>query len=147
MTLTCGDYPATVFWLRLRENGQGFEYTGSYSKSKREGKVNKDMKDRFVVKEKTLEVTNFQQQQDSGTYSCLYINNNELKFSAITELRGETSELLHICIQLRTSLEHHKNQRFQIPKYTLVKLVHHHDKIIYYILYVYIYFLTALLLL
>lgn len=100
--ITCADNPGqTIFWLRLKGSGQGFEYTGSYSMSKKEGKVNENLRDKFVVKEKTLEVKRFQRETDSGTYGCLYINNNELKFATMTELRGKPSELLHICIQLR----------------------------------------------
>ncbi|KAB5549253.1 hypothetical protein PHYPO_G00065300 [Pangasianodon hypophthalmus] len=87
--LTCvGASSATVFWLRLKENGQGFEYVATYSKSKNSGKVSD--KNKFAVSEKSFEITSFEKQKDSGTYSCVSINNNELQFGGTTKLRGET---------------------------------------------------------
>ncbi|MCJ8741172.1 hypothetical protein PDJAM_G00067670 [Pangasius djambal] len=88
-SLSCGGVSsATVFWLRLKENGQGFEYVATFSKSKNSGKTPDSTK--FHVSEKSLAITRFEKQKDSGTYSCVSINNNELQFSGITKLRGET---------------------------------------------------------
>ncbi|NP_001187260.1 T-cell surface glycoprotein CD8 alpha chain precursor [Ictalurus punctatus] len=88
-TITCDkNYPSTVFWLRLKENGQGFEYIASYSKTKKSGKVAEG--GNYKVAEKTFDINSFETQKDSGTYSCVFINNNQLEFSSITKLRGET---------------------------------------------------------
>ncbi|KAM9450994.1 T-cell surface glycoprotein CD8 alpha chain [Clarias gariepinus] len=82
------DHSGTLFWLRQNGNGDGFEYVGTYSKTKKLGKVVDEHK--FEVTEKYFNVKNFERQKDSGIYSCVFINNNELQFCGITELRGET---------------------------------------------------------
>lgn len=98
VTLKCGtDNTGIVFWLRLKENPEGFEYIASYSVSKK-GKTTQPYK--FIVDDKSLIVKNFKQEEDSGSYSCVSINNNELRFSGTTKLRGKTGGLGNICIQL-----------------------------------------------
>ncbi|KAK3555091.1 hypothetical protein QTP86_008037 [Hemibagrus guttatus] len=67
--------------------GNGFEYIGTYSKSKKTGTAAD--KNKFTVKEKSLELKHFQQETDSGYYSCVSINNNALDFSSTFKLRGE----------------------------------------------------------
>ncbi|KAF4077108.1 hypothetical protein AMELA_G00204290 [Ameiurus melas] len=89
VTITCEkNYPTTVFWLQLKENGQGFEYIGSFSKSKKAGKLPEGSKNE--VTEKNFHINSFERQKDSGTYSCVFINNNQLEFSSITKLHGGT---------------------------------------------------------
>ncbi|TSK72116.1 hypothetical protein Baya_3100 [Bagarius yarrelli] len=77
-----------IFWFRLKENSQGFEYIAMYSKNRNLGKEVDSEK--FKVKDKSLELKQFDRQKDSGTYSCVSINNNMLKFTCTTKLRGET---------------------------------------------------------
>lgn len=107
--------------------GNGFEYVGTYSKSKK--KATSADENKFTVKEKSLEVKTFQQDTDSGYYSCVYLNNNELKFGTTFKLRGEkggllTSAQLH---NVHTPFIHHIGQLglglvsymyiYQIPKH------------------------------
>ncbi|KAK3524268.1 hypothetical protein QTP70_025855 [Hemibagrus guttatus] len=85
-TIYCtGEHSGSVFWLRMK--GNGFEYIGTYSKSKKTGTAAD--KNKFTVKEKSLELKHFQQETDSGYYSCVSINNNALDFSSTFKLRGE----------------------------------------------------------
>lgn len=97
VTLKCGtDNPGTVYWLRLKEKHEGFEYIATYSVSKKGKTANGD---KFTVDVKSLIVKNFKQEEDSGSYSCVFINNNELRFSGTTKLLGKTGGLVNICIQ------------------------------------------------
>ncbi|KAG7320814.1 hypothetical protein KOW79_015229 [Hemibagrus wyckioides] len=85
-SISCsGEHTASIFWLRMR--GNGFEYIGTYSKSKKKGTSADENK--FTMKENSLEVKNFQQETDSGYYSCVSLNNNVLKFGTMVKLRGE----------------------------------------------------------
>ncbi|XP_046723011.1 T-cell surface glycoprotein CD8 alpha chain isoform X2 [Silurus meridionalis] len=86
ITISDREPPGSIlFWIRLRENGQGFEHIGAYSK--RSPKVEDE--ERFELTEKGLKVKHFDRLKDSGTYSCVSINNNKLQFDCVTKLRGE----------------------------------------------------------
>ncbi|XP_027008422.2 T-cell surface glycoprotein CD8 alpha chain [Tachysurus fulvidraco] len=77
---------SSVFWFRMKENG--FEYIGLFSKSKKKGTAANENK--FTISEKCLQLNSFESVKDSGTYSSVSINNNELLFTCTTKLRGET---------------------------------------------------------
>ncbi|XP_060790965.1 T-cell surface glycoprotein CD8 alpha chain [Neoarius graeffei] len=85
VTLKCDSQGASVYWLRMKENKQDFEYMATYTSSK---KFRSSDKNKFKMTEQTLKVIGFKQQEDSGTYSCIFINDNELRFSGTTKLRG-----------------------------------------------------------
>ncbi|GAA6106550.1 T-cell surface glycoprotein CD8 alpha chain [Tachysurus ichikawai] len=70
----------------MKENG--FEYIGMFSISKKKGTAADENK--FTLHENFLQLNTFESVKDSGTYSCVFLNKNELHFTCTTKLRGET---------------------------------------------------------
>lgn len=97
VTLKCDSQGASVYWLRMKENSQDFEYMATYTTSK---KFRSSDEKKFQMSGQTLKVIGFKQQEDSGTYSCIFINNNELRFSGTTKLRGVKGGSLNFCTHL-----------------------------------------------
>lgn len=94
-TINCNEevQSSAFFWIRMKENG--FEYIGMFSISKKKGTAADENK--FTLHENFLQLNTFESVKDSGTYSCVFLNKNELHFTCTTKLRGETGGLVKVC--------------------------------------------------